>query len=236
MNQAPSSPSSCTRRYDFRNGLPADLSIENGKVTIEDGFMRFTMYQGRSVKVSHGDLFQYGHFSWMARAANAPGAVSAVILLSSGGDEIDIEYVGKNPDQLESNIFFKGIKEFGTYGAVHKVPSISEWHRIGINWTPESISWSLNDQVVRVLRKDQSYSSKHALWMFPEDPSKFEFGLWDGKDVSGWAGGPIDWSLYPFGIIMDIGEICYKAYVPQKTLNSNIHWEDPLSNVVLLGK
>jgi beta-glucanase (GH16 family) len=97
--------------------------------------------------------------------------------MSTRGDEIDMEIVGKNPNQFESNVFYKGIKEFNVHGGAHPVNNgVASFHEYTFDWKSDSLTWSLDGKVVRTLNRETSLSPmtpKGERW-FPSTPSQIQ--------------------------------------------------------------
>jgi hypothetical protein len=144
-------------------------------------------------------------------------------------DEIDIELLGGDPSHWQSNIFAPSPHDdeplYGVFGFIDDFSSepgsesdISSFHRYSIDWRPDIISWSVDDRVVRTLRKgmfnEQAHlRTSHAHRMFsidatrrnntlhfPTHPLRVQLGIWDASSPAGtaaWAHGPVDWTHAP---------------------------------------
>jgi beta-glucanase (GH16 family) len=108
-----------------------------------------------------------------------------------GGDEIDFEIVGGARNEAQSNIFYRGFKEYAIRGAVHKVDDIEQFHKYTIDWKKEAISFYIDDELVRTYYKNstQANSKESATRrFFPDRAMKIQFALWS-EAQNAWAGG-----------------------------------------------
>lgn len=133
------------------------------------------------------------------KAAPGAGIVSSAVLQSDALDEIDWEWLGADPAQVQSNYFGKG--QTGTYnrGAFHADPANqSGFKTYTIDWTANQIAWQINGQTVRTL------APADAAGQYPQTPMQVKVGAWSGGDRSNepgtiqWARGPTDYSQGPF--------------------------------------
>ena len=61
-------------------------------------------------------------------------------LTTDGADEIDIEIMGKSKDKFQTNVFSKGIIEYGTFGGQHTAPGgFDKFHTYKIDWRPDVV-------------------------------------------------------------------------------------------------
>lgn len=111
----------------------------------------------------------------------------------ASGDEIDWEIVGGDALRAQSNLFYRGFKDFGVRGEFHNV-SIVEKNKYTIDWKRESITWSVNDQVVRVYNKNdpkaattRAQDPSGRARFFPDRAMKIQFALWSDRKNS-WTG------------------------------------------------
>ncbi|KAI8913204.1 concanavalin A-like lectin/glucanase domain-containing protein [Gorgonomyces haynaldii] len=143
----------------------------------------------------------YGRLTGRMKGIAVPGIVNAFITMSESKDEIDWEMVGGSSNEGQSNVFYKGLPEFGQHGGSHKMPSgtIEDgWHTYTIDWRSDYIAWYIDNQLVRTYKNDANAVSKTGLlkpgerW-YPNTPSQIQIAFWDAcKDKNGpcsWAGG-----------------------------------------------
>ncbi|KAI8074724.1 glycosyl hydrolases family 16-domain-containing protein [Gongronella butleri] len=135
----------------------------------------------------------YGILSADIKAPDAGGAVSALIFKSEETkDEIDFELLA-NPDDAQTNYFWGKNIVYGKNSRVHKGDVSGTYHRYTIDWSPDSIKWYIDGNMIR----EETRASTNG--EYPASPSMIGIGLWDGsKDpgTSHWAQGPIDWDAH----------------------------------------
>lgn len=158
---------------------------------------------GEGIRISSKTNILYAKITIKCIPIAVPGAVTTFITMSDSKDEIDVEWVGHQPTKPQSNIFYKGIPEYGRhFRRLHSRPGLQT---ITIDWKSTSIQFSVNGQVQRIHRKDSKESlspltPKNERW-FPNTPSKIQIGVWDTtgspKGTQEWAGGPIPWNKLP---------------------------------------
>ena len=150
----------------------------------------------------------FGRVEVVMQAAPGAGIISSVVMLSDTQDEIDWEWSGNNfgDEQsngvVQANYFGKGITGNYDRGSSHPVDSPqSQFHTYSFDWTPDSLTWSIDGRVVRVFDAADADNADH---QYPQAPSKVNLGLWNGGDPGNapgtieWAGGSPDISQAPF--------------------------------------
>lgn len=191
-----------TINVDFRNG-EVDSFASSGTPSYDDtDGARFTVAQGGDAP-QLGSLFtiMFGRVEITMKAAPGAGIVSSLVLESDVLDEIDIEWLGSNPDEMQSNYFGKGQTTTYNRGQFHEVKGTqSEWITYTIDWTEERIVWMAGGTVVRELKQSDAEDGQ-----YPQTPMQVKFGSWAGGDPNHnppgtvkWARGPTDYSEGPF--------------------------------------
>lgn len=141
----------------------------------------------------------FGKVEVVMQAAKGKGIVSSFYLQSDDLDEIDIELFGGDAYEFQSNWFSKGDTTTYDRGEYHSTSNspLENFHTYTIEWTKDSITWSLDGSVVRTLEPDNGQG-------FPQSPMYIMAGTWAGGDPSNepgtieWAGGLTDYSEAPF--------------------------------------
>lgn len=154
--------------------------------------------QGDSPTVESDFFIMFGYLEFVAQAAPGQGIVSSMVLISDDLDEIDIEWVGGDTTQVQSNYFSKGDTSTYDRGAYHPVTSPqATMNTYAIDWTSERIIWYVNGVAVRTLENPGT-------GYYPQSPMQVRFGSWAGGDSGNsagtieWAGGLTDYSAAPF--------------------------------------
>jgi len=202
--------SGSTKTYTVKNGfLSANLLPPANPKPEKSSNGPFNKNLGLGLTLNSTYLMHYGTVSAKLKANPVGGVVTAFITMSPVGDEIDWEMVGKDVHHAQSNYFWSELIVYGVNGGIHNVPGggiAAEFHTYKIEWTPDSITWAIDNQTVRTsLRKD---TFKQGQFRFPSTPSYIQLGIWDGSGSSGtaqWSNGPIDWRQHrqPLSSIFD---------------------------------
>ncbi|KAH8130939.1 hypothetical protein FP744_10004217 [Trichoderma asperellum] len=141
----------------------------------------------------------FGKVRVEVQAAKGPGLITAIVLKSDSGDEIDWELLGAFENQAQTNYFFDGQPLFNTYNTTYRLDSSSfvSSHTYGIDWTPTYINFSI-DNVVRKTWRINDGAIPAYKW--PQTPMQVKLGIWsvssNGSDPGtvAWAGGLPNWS------------------------------------------
>jgi hypothetical protein len=141
----------------------------------------------------------FGKVDVVLKAAPGAGIVSSFVMQSDTLDEIDWEWLGSDPDEVQTNFFGKGQTTSYNRGAFHAdAGSQSGFKTYSIEWTPEQIVWQINGVTVRTLEPANAENQ------YPQTPMQIKFGAWAGGDSANpagtieWARGPTDYSKGPF--------------------------------------
>ncbi|KAG0203360.1 hypothetical protein BGX28_004358 [Mortierella sp. GBA30] len=153
------------------------------------------------------------------------GIVSSFIYRSSlTGDEIDYEWVGKEPTEVQSNFYWhtpasmdpKDIDYSHSRRKSLGIDLSQEYQTYTIEWLPDSLTWFINGQAVRTLLRSEANNGTQ----YPSTPSQIQFSIWDGglseAETREWAGGPTDWvSQSTYEMFVDWVDIkCYSPIDP----------------------
>ncbi|KAK6522954.1 hypothetical protein TWF281_002381 [Arthrobotrys megalospora] len=169
----------------------------------------------------------YGKISATMRTSRGPGVVSAFIMMSDVKDEIDYEWVGVDLQTSQTNYYWNGIPDYTHSGNITldgNTNTYSDWHTYTIDWTPDSITWSVDGQVGRVSKRADTYNATTGHFEFPQTPSRVQLSLWpgglatNGQGTIDWAGGLIQWDSddvkkngYYYAMVRDVTVECYNA-------------------------
>lgn len=141
----------------------------------------------------------FGKVEVSLKAAPGAGIVSSFVLQSDTLDEIDWEWLGADPDEVQTNYFGKGQTTSYNRGAFHAdVGSQSTFKLYTIEWTPQQIVWQIDGKTVRTLEPANAENQ------YPQTPMQVKLGAWSGGDPANaagtisWARGPTDYSKGPF--------------------------------------
>ncbi|TPX39660.1 hypothetical protein SeMB42_g06294 [Synchytrium endobioticum] len=162
---------------------------------------------GLSATMKSLGQLQYGVAQIRVKTASAtPGVVTAFILRSDGGDEIDWEWVGGNKHQAQSNYFWKGNqsnRENSQYDN-NLTDTTTTAMIYTIEWTNAFIRWWIDSNLTRTVTFQSSQGH------YPTSLSNVELGVWDGgcsqEGTRRWAGGAVPNGV--FSATMDSFKAC----------------------------
>lgn len=185
---------------DFTQG-PSDSFTPQGDPTYGSDGVSFTVAQsGDNPQLTSRWYIMFGRVEAVIKAAPGAGIVSSCVLQSDVLDEIDWEWLGAEPDTVQSNYFGKGLTTSYNRGAFHDDPgSQSDFKTYTIDWTATQITWQIDGNTVRVLTADEAAENQ-----YPQTPMQVKVGAWSGGDPANaqgtieWAQGPTDYTQGPF--------------------------------------
>lgn len=133
--------------------------------------------------VSQGS-YLYGSFAAELRPSNVPGLITSIFLhRNSPHQEIDIEFLGKDPTKMLVNVFYNpgvsGTKlEYGYRGTPTAIElgfdASKEFHKYEIVWLPQAIQWLVDGRIIY----------ERIIWdptPIPNLPLEFNINLWHSR-------------------------------------------------------
>lgn len=192
--------SALARRVNIDFTSASDSFSSQGNPTYDSNGVSFTVAKsGDNPQLISKWYIMFGRVEVVAKAAHGAGIVSSFVLQSDALDEIDWEWLGASPDEVQTNYFGKGQTSTYNRGAFHPDPgSQAGLKTYTIEWTAEQIVWQIDGQTVRVLKPGDAQGQ------YPQTPMQVRFGAWSGGDPLNspgtieWARGPTDFSQGPF--------------------------------------
>lgn len=186
---------------DFTSSLDYfdEVSTESGISYGDDGLTMTLAKRYDNPAIKSTFYIMFGRIECLLKAASGKGIVSSFYLQSDDLDEIDIEWLGGDDTQFQSNFFSKGNTTTYDRGEYHTVDSApqDDFHNYTIVWTDEELVWYFDGTPVRTLKNTTSSG-------YPQTPMYIKAGIWAGGDPSNeagtieWAGGETDYSDAPF--------------------------------------
>lgn len=149
--------------------------------------------------VSSTKYLWYGKVGATVKSSRGNGVVTAFITFSDVQDEIDYEFLGYDLEKVESNYYYQGVLNYTNQKMHDLSDTFQNWHYYEIDWKEDILTWSIDGNVVRTLKKSDTYNSTSDTYMYPQTPSRVQFSLWPGGGAGNaagtieWAGGKIDW-------------------------------------------
>ncbi|ORX70609.1 hypothetical protein DL89DRAFT_266803 [Linderina pennispora] len=188
---------------------PDNTAINNGNLELS---MKYNAAQkagfGATADASH--TIKYGKVTARVKTASiAKGVVSSFIIRDDNtGDEIDFEWVGLSPNQVQTNYYANNVIDYTKMVPYDLgVDTSAAYHDYEINWTADSIVWSVDGKPIRTLKKADTYNAATNTYSFPSSEARIAFSIWDGgsgaQGTADWAGHPTPWNA----------DTVYKMYV-----------------------
>ena len=162
------------------------------------------------------------------KAAPGAGIVSTLVLESDDLDEIDLEWLGADSTEVQTNYFGKG--DVTTYNRGEFNPAANnqgQFITYTVEWTSTQTTWSVGGDVIRVLTPATADANQ-----YPQTPMKIKFGAWSGGDSSNaagtiaWARGPTNYANGPFTmVVQSLSVTDYSTGTAYKYGDTSGDWE-----------
>ena len=144
---------------------PANVVVEDGllKLRLTDEPYGQRQYSGAELRTDNQDgFFTYGRFEVRMKAAEGRGLVSSFFTYRYGPwQELDIEFRGKDTDQMQANIFYNsGPVGAPNNAAYNPLPfpkdtpirctcgAADAFHEYAIEWEPGVVRWFIDGEQV----------------------------------------------------------------------------------------
>ena len=192
---------------DFRKGSVNSFAASGGGTVSygSDGVSFTVAKSGDAPQLTSIFYIMFGRVELTMKSAPGAGIVSSLVMQSDDLDEIDMEWLGADSTEVQTNYFGKG--QTTTYNRGQFNPAANnqdEFITYTVDWTADRIVWSVGSTVVRTL----NYADA-ATGQYPQTPMQVKFGAWAGGDPSTnaqgtveWARGPTDYSAGPFSMVV----------------------------------
>jgi endo-1,3-1,4-beta-glycanase ExoK len=175
----------------WSNGNPFNCGWRADHVSHSGGFMTLTLDNATCTAGCSGkpyasgeyqslDVYGYGKFETRMKAAKSSGIVTSFFIYNgSPWHEIDIEILGKNTTQIQTNYFTNGV---GGHETVINLgfDASAGYHNYAIVWAAGSIKWYVDDVLI--------HTETGGRGPLPTVPGKIMVNLWPGTGVDGWLG------------------------------------------------
>ena len=188
--------------YDFTKGASQDFSVSTGAAPTfgKDGAVFSISKSGEAPTMSSKWYMMFGHYDVVMKAAPGTGIVSSLVLQSDDLDEVDLEWLGVDNTNVQSNYYGKGNTQVYDRGANLTNPgSQDNFHTYSVDWTADHITWSIDGKTLRTLTPQTADKDQ-----YPQSPMQLKIGSWAAGDPSqpkgtiAWSGGAVDYSKGPF--------------------------------------
>lgn len=100
---------------------------------------------------------------------------------------------------------------------------MANYHDYTIDWSADQLQWLIDGQVVRTLKKSDTWNETANRYSYPQSPSRVQLSLWPAglptnpKGTVDWAGGEISWNSpymtnnYYYAQLDSLSIQCYNA-------------------------
>ncbi|KAK0734109.1 glycoside hydrolase family 16 protein [Lasiosphaeria miniovina] len=187
---------------EFTNGAVNSFVASGGIPTYGADGATFTVAKsGDAPQLTSVFYIMFGRVEVTMKSAPGAGIVSSLVLQSDDLDEIDMEWLGADSTEVQTNYFGKG--QTGSFNRGQFNPAANnqgQFIKYTIDWTADRIMWYVDGTAVRTL------TFNDAAGQYPQTPMQIKFGAWSGGDPSNpsgtieWARGPTDYSKGPFSM------------------------------------
>lgn len=133
------------------------------------------------------EFYGYGTYEVRMRPIEASGVVTGFFTYTGPPhgagkrhDEIDFEFMGKAPGQVQLNYFAagKGGHERDIKLDFNAAATTSDY---AFQWTPDAIRWFVNGKLVHEVKREAGEP-------FPIEPGKIYLSIWTGIGMEAWMG------------------------------------------------
>ena len=168
----------------WSNGGMFDCTWSKNNVQFSGGKMNLSItgnsWQGyKGAEYRTVQTFGYGMYDVSMKPIKNDGVVSSFFTYTGPSDgtvwdEIDIEFLGKNTNQVQFNYYTRGQ---GNHEYVYNLgfDASQSFHQYGFYWDKNSITWYVDKKPVYTAYRD-----------IPTTPGKIMMNVWNGKGVDEW--------------------------------------------------
>jgi len=193
-----------TLSVDFTKGASSDFTAAGDITYGPDGASFKISKSGDSPIISSNWYIMFGKVTTVLKASAGVGIVSSAVLQSDDLDEIDWEWLGATPAEVQTNYYGKGLTlAYDRGGKSPIATSQSAFNTYTVEYTAAAVTWSINGQIVRTLTPASADANQ-----YPQTPMQVKIGSWSAGDASQppgtveWAGGSTDYSKGPFTMVV----------------------------------
>ncbi len=170
---------------EFQNCMYAESHVHPVKGALELRLTDTPSARGPYTCAEIQSMEFYGHGMYEVRmraAAATPGVVSAFFtFVRPPHDELDIEFVGKHPKQVQLNYFVNGAPQRGKNIDLD-FDTTTTMNNYAFEWLPDVMRWFANGRLIYEVKKEGNAP-------FPVVPGKIHFSIWSGSAASNaWLG------------------------------------------------
>ncbi|MDN3717716.1 family 16 glycosylhydrolase [Vibrio breoganii] len=172
------------------SSAPAENQNANQDTMAASGKLNTTDVPLYGAEVYSKDKVKFGKFVVRMKMVSNPGVVSSFFTYDNeswqGGipwREIDIEVIGKNPNQFQTNLITGDSGNRIHSENIHELANMDEFHEFTVIWTPDKISWLVDGKEVYTERAEDSQQ----VIDMRSSPQSYRMNLWI-SEAAEWVG------------------------------------------------
>jgi len=167
----------------YQNPYPFNCVWTSDAISVEDGKLNITLFENNQTVFSgeyrsKRNEFHYGYYETRMKMARCSGTISSFFTYTNRPvwDEIDIEFLGKNFEQVQFNYYTNGV---GGHEFLYNLgfDATMEFHNYGFDWQSDRISWFVDGELVHTATSD-----------IPSHPQQIMANLWNCLGHDEWSG------------------------------------------------
>ncbi|OCK74309.1 glycoside hydrolase family 16 protein [Lepidopterella palustris CBS 459.81] len=196
--------------------------VSQGQPVVYNNALLLTMAQD-----TVGTLLASTHYVWYGKisakmtTSQGQGVVTAFIMMSDVKDEIDFEFIGVDIEHAQSNYYSQGVTNYHNEENLTVSNTVENVHEYTIDWQPDTLTWSIDGNVMRTLKRSDTWNATANRFDYPQTPSRIMLSLWPAglstNDIGtvNWAGGLINWNSpymqngYYYAMVQEVSLQCY---------------------------
>jgi endo-1,3-1,4-beta-glycanase ExoK len=152
------------------NALVAGRTLQLRLTNRRNARSSYTCAEVRSV-----EAFGHGMYEVRMRAPDpSPGTVSSFFtFVRPPHDEITIEFVGKNPKEIQTNYFVNGVSQRGKSFDLD-FDTTASMNDYAFEWLPDTLRWFVNGHLIHEVKREADKP-------YPVTPGNIFVSVWNGK-------------------------------------------------------
>jgi endo-1,3-1,4-beta-glycanase ExoK len=131
----------------------------------------------KCAEIKTNEFYGYGTYEVRMRTVAAPGVVSAFFTYSGPPakphDEIDFEFLGKNPGSVQLNYFAHAVGKHERAISLG-FDATQAMNDYAFEWMPDSLRWFVNGKLVHEAKRKSTEP-------FPASPGQIVMMIWNGR-------------------------------------------------------
>ncbi|KAM6503356.1 glycoside hydrolase family 16 protein [Amanita muscaria] len=236
----------------FYNGNASeyDWTLDKGNIintNSSGGELAMLLTQSNGgTRLSSTRYVHYGTITAKLKTGRWAGVVTAFITMSDIKDEIDWEFPGANTTEGQTNYFWEGVIPQGHNNGQTTTgisDTFSNYHDYSINWTPDTLTFLVDGNVVRTVKKSDTVDSS-GVANYPATPSRIQLSLWpaginsSSPETVQWSGGMINWNDpdyqaagHFYALVKSVTVQCADPVAPGPNITSYVYQSNNTANL-----